>query len=208
MTDSSPVVSSSSLTDLWPETGSSGPESSLGSSGSVYGFRSQPRVPKSSDSSSSIRSSSRTWIPGHCMKRQNLAVQDPNCPLGYTWRKGHKRNPAPVEETHKYMHKFSKTVAHVLARNPVLCQNFEDLPQFKNCLLLVKKSLQSFFLKSPSKAEVRRYLEHLIDRTIKCAGMKLQDQCYLQPTTKMRRYIRNTVQRYVDAYLLSDENEE
>ena len=195
ITNSSPVVSDSSLTNLWSESSSTG---------SLYGFNSSSSSP---DSSSSIRSSNRTWIPGHCMKKRNLTVQNPNCPLGYTWRRGHKRRPAPVEETHKYMHKFSKTVAHVLARHPVLCQNFENLPQFKNCLLLVKKSLQSFFLKNPSKAEVQRYLEHLIDRVIKCAGMKLQDQCYLQPTTKMRRYIRNTVKRYVDAYLLSDESE-
>lgn len=157
------------------------------------------------ESSSSIRSSSRTWIPGHCMRRQNLKVQDPNCPMGYTWRQGHKRRPASVEDTHKHMHKFHKRVSNVLAKNPIVCEHFENLDEFQNCLLLVKKSLQSFFLKHPTKAQIKQYADHLVNRTISCAGRRLQNRCYLQPTTKMRRYIERTMKQYIDAYLMSED---
>jgi hypothetical protein len=191
---SSPVVSSDSSVYPWGVPSESS-QSSTEQSSSLWSSSNL------NQSSSSIWSSSRTWVPGHCMRRRNLKVQDPNCPIGYTWRKGHKRRPAPVEETHKHMHKFHKRVSHVLAKNPVLCQHFEDLEEFENCLLLIKKSMQSFFLKYPSKEEVKRYADHLVDRTIMCAGTKLQNTCYLQPTTKMRRYIERTMQQYIEAYL-------
>lgn len=129
------------------------------------------------------------WIPGHCAYNPRASVQSSKCPINHVWRKGHIRRKPSVESTHKYFKKFDNKVKQVFAKHPVLCQGFETLEEFQDCLKLVRRSMQSFLLKNPSRSEIKDYSEHLIDRVILCAGRKLQNKCYLKPTTKMRRYI-------------------
>jgi hypothetical protein len=137
------------------------------------------------------------WVPGHCMYKPQLKLQSSNCPTGYVWRKGHYRKKPSVESTHKYFKRFDKKIKNTFAKHPVLCQGFETLDEFQNCLKLVKRSMQSFLLKNPSRSEIKKYSQHLIDKVIFCAGRKLQDKCYFQPTTKVRRYIEARLPRHM-----------
>lgn len=138
------------------------------------------------------------WIPGHCMYKPDLRLQMPNCPMGYIWRSGHYRNMPSVEDTHKFMHRFTKKLKHRVARHPQLCPSFENLIEFKDCFKLVKRSLQNYLLKNPSKAQIKQYVDRLVDRVLYCTGRRLQHDCYFQPTTKARKYIENRAKRYAD----------
>ncbi len=138
------------------------------------------------------------WIPGHCVYKPGLATQLPNCPIGYAWRKGHYRRKPSVEATHKYMNRFEKKMKHEISRHPVLCQGFENLGEFKNCLRLIRQSMQSFLLKNPTRTEIKKYSDHLVASVILCAGRRLQNQCFFQPTTKVKRYIEKQIAKYID----------
>ena len=129
------------------------------------------------------------WIPGQCVSSPRVTVQSASCPTGYVWRKGHFRKKPSVESTHKYFKKFDNKVKRVFVKHPVLCQGFETLEEFQDCLKMVRRSMQAFLLKNPSRSEIKDYSEHLIDRVILCAGKKLQNKCYFQPTVQVRRYI-------------------
>lgn len=138
------------------------------------------------------------WIPGHCMRKQGLTVQMPDCPVGYVWRDGHNRRMPSVQDTHKFLHRFTKKVKHVVARHPNLCpQPFKDFYEFQDCLKWVVRSLKSYLLKNPypSRRKIKLYIDHLVDRVIYCTGTRLQNQCYFQPTAKVRKYIENRIER-------------
>jgi hypothetical protein len=137
------------------------------------------------------------WVPGHCMYKPGVKVQNNSCPVGYVWRKGHYRREPSVESTHKYFRKFDNKLQRTFARHPVLCQGFETLPEFQNCLNLVRRSMKAFLLKNPSRSQIKKYAEHLVDRVIFCAGKRLQDTCYFQAGTKVKRYIEARMARYM-----------
>lgn len=134
------------------------------------------------------------WIPGHCMYKPNLTLQTPRCPVGYSWRKGHYRRMPSVESTHKFMNRFERRLKHRVARNPEQCPSFENLEEFQDCMRLVRRSLQSYLLKNPTRSQAKQYVDHLVERVFMCTGQKLQDECYFQPTTVARRYIEQQVQ--------------
>lgn len=140
------------------------------------------------------------WIPGHCMYKPGLVFQMPDCPLGQVWRKGHYRNMPSVQDTHKYVHRFTKKLTHRVARHPQLCPSFQDLIEFKDCMKMVKRSLQSYLLKQPppSKAQVKQYVNNLVERVIYCTGTRLQHDCYFQADTKTRKYIETKARRYAE----------
>jgi hypothetical protein len=150
--------------------------------------------------SNSTAPSAMQWIPGHCVYSPHIKTQLSNCPTNYTWRKGHYRQVTPRQEE-KYMKRVRRKVRTVLAKHPTLCGPFQDLEAFQNCLLLVRKSLQSFLLKNPTRTQVRQYTDHLVNRVIYCTGKRLQAQCYFKPNNEVRQFIENRMKKYVDAYL-------
>lgn len=153
----------------------------------------------SSDSDSDLQEERKVqWIPAHCMYKPGLRMQMPGCPMGYIWRKGHHRNMPSVKDTHKYVHRFTKKLTHQIARHPVLCPSFEHLIEFKDCIQLVKRSLQSYLLKQPTKAQVKKYVDHLVDRVIYCTGRRLQNECFFQPDARVRKYIEARARRYAE----------
>lgn len=152
----------------------------------------------SSDSTDALLEPPKQWIPGHCMYKPNLDIQMPNCPRSYVWRKGHYRRMPSVESTHKFMNQFEKKLKHKLNKHPNECPSFQNLEEFQDCMRLVKRSLQSYLLKNPTRSQVKTYVEHLANRVFYCTGRKLQDQCYFHPTTVARRYIESQVQQYIN----------
>lgn len=152
-------------------------------------------------SSSEPVPNNRRFIPGHCMYKPKLKAQMPNCPYGHVWRKGHYRRVPTVEETHKFMKHFYKRVWRNMARHPEVCANVLERPEFIDCLKLIKKGIQSFLLKNPTRSQLRKYADHVVDRVILCTGRRLQNTCYVDPTTKLRRHIEQRMSRYIDPYL-------
>jgi hypothetical protein len=138
------------------------------------------------------------WIPGHCVRSNRIRVQMPDCPQGYVWRTGHYRRMPTVEQTHKFLHQFTRELRHVVARHPNICpQPFQNFAEFKDCLKWVVRSLKSYLLKNPypSRRKIKKYIDHLVNRVIYCTGLKLQNQCYFQPTAEVRKYIERHIER-------------
>lgn len=164
---------------------------------------SSPSMTLPSSGSSSSRSSGSSpsndpnvkYIHGHCMYRPNAGAMDDDCPFGYVWRNGHyRRKPGLI----KYVNRFERKVRHRLAKHPVLCEEFENLDEFHNCMRMVEKTMEAFLLRNPSSSAIRKFTNHLVERVITCAGKKLRDRCFLQPTPRMRRYIENEIAQYTE----------
>ena len=136
----------------------------------------------------------QVFVPGHCIVKPGLKIQYPNCPLGQVWRSGHYRTKPSVESTHKFMNRFTRKLKHRLARHPTRCGPFQTLPEFEDCMRGVKRSLQSFLLKNPSRSQIRNYIDYLVERVFTCTGRRLERQCYFQPTTIARKHIETYLQ--------------
>ena len=160
----------------------------------------------SSSEASELEPPRRQWIPGHCMVKRRAELEEEeekasvDCPKGYVYRNGHYRNMPSTKATHpfrstpRYLNRFHRQLRHRVARHPMACPPFQTLEEFQDCSRMVRRSLESYLMKQPTRTQVKQYIDYLVNRVFTCTGRKLQNRCYFHPTTTAKKLLERQVQ--------------
>jgi len=138
----------------------------------------------------------REWIPGQCIFLPRLQIQVAlQCPVGYYWKRGYYRKKR-VHQPDKYVDRVFRKVQRKLYHYPQLCEHFDGLEEFHDCMKLVEPAVHNFLEHHQGRASLsqkQKFITSLVNQVLMCTGIKTKDRCFFKPTTASKLYIKNHI---------------